>query len=309
MLNDDSKPTPKLKQEQKKKLDKQLDQFIDNHGNSLAGKVWRGNTVHQQSKRQNYLNTGFEELNTALHGNGWPLTSMTEIGTSHDGIGELRLLLPALRGLQEKSLQKNIVLVNPPCLPFAPAWEKEGIQIDRLTIVKTNSIQDTLWSTEQSINAGCCAAVLAWTGRYNLNTQELRRLQLVTEKNQTWNIIFRHSRCLEQSSVSGLRLQIKANAYSQLSVDILKQPNGWGGQHCELSLHPHYENWRKIPVSLLPHSNTYQPAQTSVFPTNATQTNTTKVNSKPQRVRLESGPIKSAKVTLLSAYSALKVVH
>ena len=92
MLNKDSKSPPELAKQLnseeaknlKKKRDQQLDQFIDNHGNSLAGKIWRGNKVHQQAKQQRYLNTGFEELNTALHGNGWPLKTMTEIGLSQD---------------------------------------------------------------------------------------------------------------------------------------------------------------------------------------------------------------------------------
>ena len=271
----------------KQKRDKQLDQFIDNHGNSLAGKIWRGNTAQQQLKaQQKYIKTGFEALDKALHGNGWPSKALTEIGLSHGGIGELRMLLPALRALQENSLQTNIILVNPPYLPFAPAWEKEGIQIDKLTVVKTNNIQDTLWSMEQSINAACCAAVLGWTGSYNLTTQALRRLQLATEKSQTWNVLLRHTRCLEQSSVAGLRIQLDPNPYSQLTAKILKQPNGWGGQKCDLSLHPHYENWRRIPVELLPHSSTHK-----------------------QHAKQKPDLINSTKVTLLSSYSALGIVH
>ena len=322
MLNKDSKfvpePSPKspeqpvLIDELKQQREQQLDQFINNHKQSLAGKIWRGNTAQLQAKQGSYLDTGFKELNKALHGHGWPLTSMAEIGLKHNGIGELRLLLPALRALQQKSLQKNIILINPPCLPFAPAWEKEGIQIDYLTIVKTNNIQDTLWSTEQSINADCCASVLVWTGRYHLKNQELRRLQLATEKNQTWNIVLRHSQCLEQSSIAGLRIQIKPSYHCQLTVNILKQPNGWGGQHCELSLHPHYENWRRLPVELLPHPNRTQQidtARANTVQTNTLQTNSIQKKTKNRKPRLKPGSTNSTKVTLLSSYSALKAVH
>jgi len=252
----------RLNPEQLNPEQKSLEQFINNHSNTLAGKIWRGTQTHQISKgKQKLVDTGFTELNAALHGSGWPIKSMTELGLSYDGIGELRLLLPALRQLQEHSLQKNIILVNPPYLPFAPAWAKEGIQVDRLTIINTNNIKDTLWSIEHCISAECCAAVLGWTGRYNINTQELRRLQLATEKSNTWNVLLRH-------------------------INILKQPNGWGGQQCTLSLHPHYENWQRIPVELLPHSAK---------------------NEKPLKVKAAS--IKSAKVTLLSSFSALKAVH
>jgi len=291
MLKNDSKTSNSDKQKDLQapnpKSPDSLEQFINNHSNTLAGKIWRGAKARQSSKAQNrQVDTGFAELNTALHGGGWPTRSMTELGLNYDGIGELRLLLPALKQLQEKSLQKNIILVNPPYLPFAPAWVKEGIQIEQLTIIKTNNIKDTLWSIEHCLNAECCAAVLGWTGRYNINTQELRRLQLATEKSHTWNVLLRHERCLDQASVSGLRLKISANPYSQLDINILKQPNGWGGQQCTLSLHPHYENWQRIPVELLPYSHNQQ-----------------------ERLKGKAHKIKSAKVTLLYSVSALKVVH
>ena len=100
--------------------------------------------------------------------------------------------------------------------------------------------------------ANCCAAVISWFGEHKINHHELRRLQLASEKTSTWNVLFRHNSCLEQSSAAGLRIHLTSTAYSKLQLDIIKQPNGWGGQRCIVSLAPHYENWQCIPSALLP---------------------------------------------------------
>ena len=228
------------------------------------GKLWRGSQKPAGLVTTHTLDSGYKELNQQLHANGWPLDTITEFGLSQTGIGELRLLMPALRKLQQRSAkrsphQQNLIWIAPPYLPYAPELIKEQIDVDTLTIVKTNSIADTLWAAEQALLAECCAAVLCWTGNYNLSTRELRRLQLAAEKTNTWHILLRHSDCLKQSSTSGLRIHLQANAHGKLDLHILKQPHGWGGQYCTLSLHPHYENWQRLPVHLLPHHNQLKP--------------------------------------------------
>ena len=122
-------------------------------------------------------------------------------------------------------------------------------------MVRTSNIAETLWATEQALLADCCMAVFSWTGKHDLSLRQLRRLQLATQKTQAWNVIFRHSDCLQQASPSGLRMQLQSNAYSQLETHIVKQPYGWAGQRCTLSMSPHYENWQRLPAHLLPHKN------------------------------------------------------
>lgn len=241
--------------------DKCIERLIDE---SLAGKIWRGSTGKKTktANKSKVISTGYQTLDKQLHDGGWPLETTTEFGLSQSGIGELRLLMPALKELQtrqnELAQAANIIWIAPPFLPFAPALIKQHIDIQQLSIVQTNSMQDTLWATEQALLAECCVAVLSWTGRYNLGVRELRRLQLAAEKSNTWNVLFRHSDCLKQSSSCGLRLHLKSNTYSQLEINILKQPQGWGGQHCTLSLQPHYENWQRLPAHLLPHQQQHQ---------------------------------------------------
>lgn len=274
-----------------------IEEFLQQQDKTLASKVWRGKDKHRQTQsaqaqETKVLATGYNTLDKLLHDGGWPLASTTELGLSQAGIGELRLLTPALRELQNNGWQRNIVWIAPPFLPFAPALEKEQIDVRQLTIVQTNCIQDTLWAAEQALLAECCAAVMTWTGSYNLSTRELRRLQLAAEKSNTWNIVLRHSDCLQQSSTAGLRLHIKANSFSQLDLHILKQPHGWGEQRCTLSLQPHYENWQRLPANLLPNNNRIQDP---VLPE--------QINNLSNTDHLQ------ASVTVLSSLAALRTVH
>ncbi len=270
-----------------------IDHLLELYGDDLKGKVWRGSEAYKQklNQHQQILTTGYDEFNNVLHSGGWPLGISAELGLSEPGIGELRLLTPALRQLQTGH-QQSIIFVAPPLLPFAPALIKEQIDISQLTIVQTNTLADTLWAAEQALLAECCAAVITWTGNANLSTRELRRLQLAAEKNHTWNVLFRHSDCLKQSSASGLRIHLQTNTYSQLELNILKQPQGWGGQKCTLSLHPHYENWQRLPAHLLPHHN---------------QTQTPEI---PLEVNLlDHLDQRQASVTVLAPLNALQAVH
>ena len=220
----------------------------------LLSKVW-------QSKRIPHLkfdsvNSHFSELNALLSDKGWPLGITTEIGLSQPGIGEMRLLLPALKTLQQKPCSAgHIVWIAPPFTPLSSSLHKEGLDLSLLTIVDTKKIEDTIWAAEQVLLSNSCAAVFVWTGKHYLNNKILRRLQLAVEKSNCWSLILRHQDCLQQPSVSYLRLSLQTTVLGQLQVDILKQPHSWANQRCILSLSPHYERWQRLPANLLPHQN------------------------------------------------------
>ena len=67
-----------------------LDKLLENP------RLWRG---HSQAHAAPGLNSGYEALDRHLPGGGWPQSSLTEILVEHYGIGELRLLMPALAAL------------------------------------------------------------------------------------------------------------------------------------------------------------------------------------------------------------------
>jgi len=283
--------------------DHELEKLITLYGNSIEGKIWRGSHSKQHTKNNRAsISTGYKSLNKQLHGNGWPLGTVNEFGVNQHGIGELRLLMPALKSIQKSSQGlRHIVLIAPPYLPFAPALAEQGIDLNFLTIVQTKTLKDSLWSAEQSLAANCCAAVICWTGTHKINNHDLRRLQLVSEKTQTWSVLFRHSRSLEESSTSGLRIQLRCHSYSKLELSIIKQPQGWGGQACTLSLAPHYENWQRLPTHLLP---VYTPARADYQPKKRS-TGTQSLNANQSIARPRAW---HASVSVIAPLSALKTV-
>ncbi len=82
--------------------------------------IWRGNQLAQTG--EDVLPTGFAELDELLPGGGWPRGALTEILAEREGIGELRLLLPALARVSEQSRWQ--AWVAPPHLPYAPAHDR-----------------------------------------------------------------------------------------------------------------------------------------------------------------------------------------
>jgi hypothetical protein len=202
--------------------------------------------------KTNNIKSGHNDLDSLLSQGGWPLSLLTEIGLADNGIGEVRLLVPALRELQQNTSSRRIVWVAPPYLPLASTLIKEGLDSRYLTIIQTKTIADTVWAYEQALLSESCGAVIGWTGSHQLKDRELRRLQLAAERSHAWSILLRDQRCMTKSSSCHLRLSLKATQLGKLNVHIIKQPQHWGDLYCTLSLSPHYEQWQRLPVALLP---------------------------------------------------------
>ena len=189
-------------------------------------RVWRG---CDQAGQRAGLATGYPELDRHLPGGGWPPESLTEILTAHYGIGELRLLMPALARLSAESPQHDftepgwIAWVAPPFQPYPPALQQCGIDLSRMLIVRPKNASEILWSAEQALSSGTCAAVLLWPE--TLDDQASRRLQLAAEKGRSWAIAFRPLAARQQNSAAALRLELHTNGHGT-RVHILKSRGG-----------------------------------------------------------------------------------
>ncbi len=84
-------------------------------------RVWRGQPAALPPSAQP---TGHAVLDAALPTGGWAEAALSELLIPVDGVGELRLLWPALARLSQAG--KRIVLVAPPYIPFAPAGRRRG---------------------------------------------------------------------------------------------------------------------------------------------------------------------------------------
>ena len=181
--------------------------------------IWRGDQYAKVAVES--IPTGFAELDAQLPGGGWPRAALTELLTNQRGIGELRLLLPALARLSKDD--KWLVLVAPPHRPFAPGFESLGVNLARLVVVETRSDGESLWAAERCLRSGSCAAVLAWPGS-GIRTS-LRRLQLAAEEGKSLGVVFGPTRNAAYPSPAPLRIQLAAGR-DRLELQILKRRGG-----------------------------------------------------------------------------------
>ena len=181
--------------------------------------IWRGNQRAQTADEA--LPTGFAALDELLPGGGWPRGALTELLIGRQGIGELRLLMPALARLSEAD--GWLAWVAPPYVPYAAALAAVGVDLRRLVVAKPPNDADAWWTAEQALRSGACGALLAWLRA--ADERRMRRLQLAAETGHTWGVLFRHARAAQERSPAALRLLLEPAAEG-LAVHILKRRGG-----------------------------------------------------------------------------------
>ena len=178
--------------------------------------IWRGRDLAHAVVPG--IPTGFKALDAELPGGGWPPACLTEIMFQHEGIGELRILAPALADLSRQG--KIIVWIAPPYLPNAPALAAAGMELKNLFIIKTSNAQESLWVAEESLRANACGAVLAWTDTRDFTV--MRRLQVAVEGTSTISFVFRPISNRDKASPAPLRLVLEADQ-GGVGVQIIKR--------------------------------------------------------------------------------------
>ena len=194
-----------------------LDELLENP------RVWR---ARSQPRASQGLSSGYEQFDRHLPGGGWPRAALTEILIEQYGIGELQLLMPALASLcaEESGAEPGwIAWVAPPFQPYPPALQKWGINLSRMLIVRPRNDSEVLWSAEQALSSGTCAAVLLWPQA--LDDQASRRLQLAAEKGDSWAIAFRPLAARVEPSAAALRIELSAD-HPGTRLAILKSRGG-----------------------------------------------------------------------------------
>jgi cell division inhibitor SulA/protein ImuA len=190
-------------------------------------RVWRGKVA---AIARPAIPTGFAELDRHLPGGGWPIGAVTEIFIDEYGVGELALLMPALAALTKADPakpQKWVAWVAPPFVPYAPALQQHGVDIDRLLMIHpTAGHKSRLWAIEQVVRSGSSAGVLAWVAA--ADDVALRRLQLAAEGRACLALLFRPASALEQRSPAALRIRL-SRSETAARVEIVKCRGGRPG--------------------------------------------------------------------------------
>ena len=193
------------------------------------------------------LPTGYAALDRCLPGMGWPRQGLIEILSDQRGIGELRLLLPALGALcrdegaadegyppprpdhagsampsHDRGSGGWIAWVSPPYCPYAPSLAAWGIDVGRMLVV--NGAGATEWAMDQALRSESCSAVLGWANPRDPHA--LRRLQLAAEASHSLAVLYRPLQAGLTPSPAVLRLALLGGGAEGLQVRIVKSRGG-----------------------------------------------------------------------------------
>jgi hypothetical protein len=183
-------------------------------------RVWRFS--REVASATEAVPSGFAELDALLPGRGWPVGALTEILSEVEGIGALRLVLPALARLSQA--ERWLAWIAPPHLPYAPALAAHGVELARVLIIDSLARPaERFWALDQSLRAGACSAVLAWWSRADWHA--LRRLQLAAEAGRSCGLLFRPMAACREASPAALRLVLEPSG-PRTAVRIIKRRGG-----------------------------------------------------------------------------------
>ena len=168
--------------------------------------------------------TGFARLDAELPGGGWPRRSLSELLLPHAGVGEIRLLAPALVAAQRGG--RLVMFFDPPAALAAAALAGLGLDVEELLIIQTRARvvpgSDSLWALEQALKSGHVGAIVGWLPP-RLRADRLRRLQLAAHQHDGPAFVMREAAVAGRPTASPLRLGLQADGADRLQVRVLKR--------------------------------------------------------------------------------------
>ena len=234
--------------------------------------LWRASKVDCGYKSAR--STGFQVLDNELPRGGWPSDGVTELFHDQYGIGEFRLLLPAITQLSQE-LTRWLLLVNPPYIPYPPALAQAGVDLSKIIISQPKTIKDYLWVLEKALASKSCSTVMCWPD--SIHEKQIRRLQVASKEGNCWGILFRPESAAVHPSPVDLRIRLRPGDSRQdnsmLVARILKRKGGW--ESPDLSLE--FNDQLQKPMQDFSEMNIEQPERLpkfSLYKDNHTQSST-----------------------------------
>lgn len=171
---------------------------------ALHPSLWLASQLAHSSSR--CVDTGYPALSGQLPGGGWPTGTLVDLLQQQTGIGEMRLLKPALLSVA----RRRIVLLQPPHAPQALALAEMGFEPAQLVWLRAARSTDALWAAEQVLRSGSCGALLFW--QQNVRAESLRRLHLAAQSGETLFFMMRPLASAQDASPAPLRLSLRPAA-------------------------------------------------------------------------------------------------
>ena len=196
--------------------------------------LWKASKIDNEYRQT--VSSGFDILDKELPGLGWPQSGVTEVLYDRVGIGELKLMMPAISHLS-RSQNRWIALINPPHIPYAPALEHEGVDLTRLLVITQKTSEDYLWALEKSISLKSCRAVITWPNQ--IKDAQVRRLQVASKEGNCWTILLRSEKLASKTSPAELRVRLRSCRSAEstnLKIKILKRHGGWESPEFKITL-------------------------------------------------------------------------
>lgn len=181
---------------------------------SLHPSLWRASQLARSATR--CVDTGHAALSAQLPGGGWPTGSLVDLLVQQPGIGELRMLRPALAAVAKR----RIVLLQPPHPPQALALAALGVPPSQLIWLRAGQTADALWAAEQVLRSGSCGALLFWQNQ--ARAESLRRLHLAAQAGETLFFLMRPLAAQQDASPAPLRLALRPQA-GGIEIDFVKR--------------------------------------------------------------------------------------
>ena len=222
---------------------------------ALCAGLWHAHQLDRE-KRNSVTSTGFATLDAELPGGGWPHRVLTELLLPHLGLGELRLLVPALARIagpgsdDVPAAGRSVMLFDPPAALCGWALAQLGVDAQQMLVVYGRDgaraaahrrhllpSADLLWALEQALKSGHVGAVLAWLPA-RLKADALRRLQLAAQAHDGPVFLFRDVDARVKPSAAPLRLLLQGAGVDRLSVRVLKRRGPPLAQPLVLALPP-----------------------------------------------------------------------
>lgn len=176
--------------------------------------LWRASQLARNHTR--CIDSGHPSLNLQLPGGGWPSGTMVDLHVQQPGIGEVRLLAPALRAAADR----KIVMLQPPHAPQTLALAAMGIEPTQLLWLRADRTADMLWAAEQVLRSGSCGALMFW--QTQIRNESLRRLSLAAQAGETLFFMMRPLAAAQDASPAPLRLALRPRA-GGLDVEFVKR--------------------------------------------------------------------------------------
>ena len=207
--------------------------------------LWRAHQLGRQ--RAAVAPSGFATLDAELPGGGWPHQALTELLLPHPGVGEMRLLAPALARIAGASPARCVMLFDPPVPLCGWALAQLGVDAQQLLVVHGRdgahgarhllASADLLWALEQALGSSQVGAVLAWLPQ-RLRADTLRRLQLAAQAHDGPVFLLRGIDARHKPSAAALRLTLHSAGIDELSLRVLKRRGPALGMPLRLALPP-----------------------------------------------------------------------